>query len=147
MFRFDVSTSSVMSTDNGHSTSPAGPLSPDLLDRMQRYWAAANYLTVAQIYLRENPLLREPLVPDHVKPRLLGHWGTSPGLNLIYVHLNRLIKERDASVIYLAGPGHGGPALVAQSYLEGVYSEVYPQVSQDLSGIRTLCRRFSTPDG
>src|SRR6185503_17961825 len=146
-YEFDTRISSAVSTANGHEQAAVGPLSPELLDQMQRYWAAANYLTVAQIYLRENPLLREPLQADHVKPRLLGHWGTSPGLNLIYVHLNRLIKERDANVIYLAGPGHGGPALVAQSYLEGVYSEVYPQVSQDLAGIRTLCRRFSTPDG
>ena len=101
---------------------------------MQRYWHAANYLTVAQIYLQDNPLLREPLRPEHIKPRLLGHWGTSPGLSLIYVHLNRLIKERDANVIYLAGPGHGGPALVAHAYLEGTYSEVYPEVTQDLAG-------------
>ncbi|HZO27082.1 MAG TPA: phosphoketolase family protein, partial [Chloroflexota bacterium] len=114
---------------------------------MQRYWQAVNYLTVAQIYLRDNPLLREPLRPDHIKPRLLGHWGTSPGLSLIYVHLNRLIKERDASVIYLAGPGHGGPALVAHAYLEHTYSEVYPDVSEDMAGLLRLCRRFSAPGG
>jgi xylulose-5-phosphate/fructose-6-phosphate phosphoketolase len=114
---------------------------------MQRYWHAANYLTVAQIYLQENPLLREPLRPEHIKPRLLGHWGTSPGLSLIYIHLNRLIRERDANVIYLAGPGHGGPALVGHAYLEGTYSEVYPEVSQDVAGLRLLCRRFSTPGG
>ena len=125
----------------------AGPLSPGLLRQMQRYWHAANYLTVAQIYLLENPLPREPLRPEHIKPRLLGHWGTSPGLSLIYVHLNRLINERGASAIYLAGPGHGGPALVALAYLEGTYSEVYPQVGQDLAGLRHLCRRFSTPGG
>ncbi|HYW89912.1 MAG TPA: phosphoketolase family protein, partial [Chloroflexota bacterium] len=114
---------------------------------MQRYWCAANYLTIAQIYLLENPLLREPLQPEQIKPRLLGHWGTSPGLSLIYVHLNRLINERDANVIYLAGPGHGGPALVANAYLEGTYSEVYPEVTQGVAGLRSLCRRFSTPGG
>ncbi|HZS91081.1 MAG TPA: phosphoketolase family protein [Chloroflexota bacterium] len=114
---------------------------------MQRYWQAANYLTVGQIYLQANPLLRQPLRPEHIKPRLLGHWGTSPGLNLIYVHLNRLIKEHDANVIYLAGPGHGGPALVANVYLEGTYSEFYPRISQDAQGMRDLFRQFSTPGG
>jgi xylulose-5-phosphate/fructose-6-phosphate phosphoketolase len=114
---------------------------------MLRYWDAVNYLTVAQIYLLENPLLREPLRPEHIKPRLLGHWGTSPGLSLIYIHLNRLIKERDANVIYLTGPGHGGPALVAHAYLEHTYSEVYPEVSEDVAGLRNLCRRFSAPGG
>ena len=109
-----------------HRAAVEGPLSPELLDRMQRYWQAANYLTVGQIYLQANPLLREPLRPEHIKPRLLGHWGTSPGLSFIYVHLNRLITEHDADVIYLAGPGHGGPALVANVYLEGTYSEIYP---------------------
>jgi xylulose-5-phosphate/fructose-6-phosphate phosphoketolase len=118
-----------------------------MLNQMLRYWDAANYLTVAQIYLMENPLLREPLRPEQIKPRLLGHWGTSPGLSLIYIHLNRLIKERDANVIYLAGPGHGGPALVAHAYLEHTYSEIYPEVSEDLVGLRHLCRRFSTPGG
>ena len=147
MYTFDVRLSSAVSTADGHGVPVGGPLSPDLLDRMQRYWHAANYLTVAQIYLLENPLLREPLRPEHVKPRLLGHWGTSPGLSLIYVHLNRLITERDANVIYLAGPGHGGPALVGHAYLEGTYSEVYPQVTEDVAGLRTLCRRFSTPGG
>src|SRR5688500_13436420 len=114
---------------------------------MQRYWQAANYLTIGQIYLQANPLLRESLRPEHIKPRLLGHWGTSPGLNLIYVHLNRLIAERDANVIYLAGPGHGGPALVANVYLEGTYSEVYPEIGQDADGMRRLFRQFSTPGG
>ena len=102
-------------------------LDPNRLQNLHRYWQAANYLTVGQIYLQENPLLREPLRPEHIKPRLLGHWGTSPGLSFIYVHLNRLIQEHDANVIYLAGPGHGGPALVANVYLEGTYSEIYPQ--------------------
>jgi xylulose-5-phosphate/fructose-6-phosphate phosphoketolase len=147
VYEFDVRTSSAVKTVDGVVAETRGPLSPTLLSRMQRYWNAANYLTVAQIYLRENALLREPLQREHIKPRLLGHWGTSPGLNLIYVQLNRLITERDANVIYLAGPGHGGPALVGQAYLEGTYSEVYPEVSQDLAGLRLLCRRFSTPGG
>jgi xylulose-5-phosphate/fructose-6-phosphate phosphoketolase len=146
-YEFDVSISSAVARADGRATDVRGPLAPALLERMQRYWAAANYLTIAQIYLRENPLLREPLRSEQIKPRLLGHWGTSPGLSLIYVHLNRLIKEHDANVIYLAGPGHGGPALVAQAYLEGTYSEVYPEVSRDLAGLRRLCRRFSTPGG
>ena len=111
------------------------------------YWLAANYLTVGQIFLRANPLLREPLRPEHIKPRLLGHWGTSPGLNLLYVHLNRLIVERNASIIYLAGPGHGGPAVVANVYLEGVYSDVYPHIARDTAGMTALFQQFSTPGG
>ena len=126
---------------------PAGPLPPDLLNRMQRYWSAANYLTAAQIYLRENPLLREPLAAGHIKPRLLGHWGTSPGLNFIYLHLNRLIRERGTEVLYVAGPGHGGPALNANAYLEGSYTEVRPEVTLDAPGMRLLFRQFSTPGG
>jgi xylulose-5-phosphate/fructose-6-phosphate phosphoketolase len=114
---------------------------------LDAYWRAANYLTVGQIYLQANPLLREPLRPAHIKPRLLGHWGTSPGLSFIYVHLNRLIVESDASVIYLAGPGHGGPAILANVYLEGTYSEIYPAVTQDAEGMRRLFRQFSTPGG
>ncbi len=117
------------------------------LDRLIAYWEAANYLTVAQIYLQANPLLREPLRPEHIKPRLLGHWGTSPGLNLVYVHLNRLIRSTGADVLYVAGPGHGGPAIVANVYLEGTYSEIYPEVSQDEVGLLRLVRRFSTPGG
>jgi xylulose-5-phosphate/fructose-6-phosphate phosphoketolase len=117
------------------------------MGQMDRYWHAANYLTVAQIYLLDNPLLREPVNPQHIKPRLLGHWGTSPGLSLLYIHLNRLINEHDANMIYLTGPGHGGPALVALAYLEGTYSAIYPEVTQDLAGLRLLCRRFSTPGG
>jgi xylulose-5-phosphate/fructose-6-phosphate phosphoketolase len=117
------------------------------LNLMQRYWDAANYLTVGQIYLQANPLLREPLRPEHIKPRLLGHWGTSPGLSFIYLHLNRLIQDHDVNMIYLAGPGHGGPALVANVYLEGTYSEVYPQITQDAEGMRHLFRQFSTPGG
>jgi xylulose-5-phosphate/fructose-6-phosphate phosphoketolase len=118
----------------------------ELLD-IDAYWRAANYLTVGQIYLQDNALLREPLQAKHVKPRLLGHWGTSPGLSLIYVHMNRAIKARDLDAIYLAGPGHGGPAVIANVYLEGTYSEVYPNVSADLPGMRALFRQFSTPGG
>ena len=151
-YRFDVTTSSAVESTgeprtNAQETPVVGPLAPALLHQTERYWHAVNYLTVAQIYLRENPLLREPLRREHIKPRLLGHWGTSPGLSLVYVHLNRLITERDANVIYLTGPGHGGPALVALAYLEGTYSEIYPEVTQDLAGVRQLCRRFSTPGG
>ncbi len=150
MYQFDTAISSAVVAD-GVAPAPAGPidgpLSADELALMQRYWQAANYLTVGQIYLQANPLLRQPLRPEHIKPRLLGHWGTSPGLNLIYVHLNRLIKEHDANVIYLAGPGHGGPALVANVYLEGTYSEFYPRISQDAQGMRDLFRQFSTPGG
>jgi xylulose-5-phosphate/fructose-6-phosphate phosphoketolase len=130
------------------SESPAvSPLTPEFAARMQRYWQAANYLTAGQIYLRDNPLLREPLKPEHIKPRLLGHWGTSPGLSFVYVHLNRIITERDANIIYLAGPGHGGPAIVANVYLEGTYTEVYPLITRDLEGLRRLFRQFSTPGG
>jgi xylulose-5-phosphate/fructose-6-phosphate phosphoketolase len=116
----------------------AATLSKTQLELMDAYWRASNYLTVGQIYLQENSLLREALRPEHIKPRLLGHWGTSPGQNFIYVHLNRLIKETDANIIYVCGPGHGGPAIVAQTYLEGTYSEVYPHISRDLDGLRRL---------
>jgi xylulose-5-phosphate/fructose-6-phosphate phosphoketolase len=123
------------------------PLTPDLLRKMHAYWRAANYLSVGQIYLLANPLLREPLRLEHVKPRLLGHWGTTPGLNFIYLHMNRVIKERDLDAIYVTGPGHGGPGLVANAYLEGTYSETYPNVSQDEEGLRLLFRQFSFPGG
>src|SRR5258708_28098896 len=109
------------------------------------YWRASNYLTIGQIYLQDNPLLREPLRAEHIKPRLLGHWGTSPGQNFVYVHLNRLIKEHDASIIYVSGPGHGGPAIVAQGYLEGTYSEFFPEITQDFGGMRRLFRPVLTP--
>jgi xylulose-5-phosphate/fructose-6-phosphate phosphoketolase len=125
----------------------AGPLSPEQVRLLDAYWRAANYLSVGQIYLLDNPLLREPLKPGHVKPRLLGHWGTTPGLNFIYAHMNRLISERDLNVLYVTGPGHGGPGLVANAYLEGTYSEVYPNVSQDAEGMRRLFRQFSFPGG
>ncbi len=124
-----------------------GTIDPHRLDVMNAYWRAANYLTVGQIYLQDNPLLREPLLPEHIKPRLLGHWGTSPGLNFIYVHLNRLIQDTGASVLFMVGPGHGGPAVLANVYLEGTYSEVYPHISQDIEGMRRLFRQFSTPGG
>jgi xylulose-5-phosphate/fructose-6-phosphate phosphoketolase len=124
-----------------------GPLPPDLLEKMHLYWQAANYLTVGQIYLQANPLLREPLRPEHIKPRLLGHWGTSPALSFIYVHLNRLIEQHNLDMIYLAGPGHGGPAIVAQVYLEGTYSQIYPEITQDAPGMRRLFRQFSAPGG
>ncbi|MGZ4598695.1 MAG: phosphoketolase family protein [Oryzihumus sp.] len=121
-------------------------LDPDL-QAVDLWWRAANYCAVGQIYLLDNPLLREPLRPEHVKPRLLGHWGTSPGLNLVYAHLNRLIRERDLDAIFIAGPGHGGPAVVANTWLEGTYTEVYPQVGQDEEGMRRLFRQFSFPGG
>jgi xylulose-5-phosphate/fructose-6-phosphate phosphoketolase len=123
------------------------PLTSEDLRLMNAYWRAANYLSVGQIYLLDNPLLREPLLIDHVKPRLLGHWGTTPGLNFIYVHLNRVIRARDLNVLYIAGPGHGGPGVVANTYLEGTYSEVYPEISQDAGGLRKLFKQFSFPGG
>ena len=124
-----------------------GPLSVDELRRIDAYWRAANYLAVGQIYLLDNPLLREPLKPEHVKPRLLGHWGTTPGLNFLYVHLNRIINKYDLNVLYVAGPGHGGPALVANTWLEGSYSEFYPNVARDAEGMQRLFRQFSFPGG
>src|ERR671939_1611415 len=127
---------------------PGAPrLSAEQVEAINAYWRAANYLSVGQIYLMDNPLLREPLQPEHVKPRLLGHWGTTPGLNFIYAHLNRAIRARDLNVIYVCGPGHGGPGMVANSYLEGSYSERYPSVSQDAEGMRRLFKQFSFPGG
>ena len=122
-------------------------LSPGELDRIDAYWRAANYLSVGQIYLLDNPLLREPLRIEHIKPRLLGHWGTTPGLNLVYAHMNRVIVRHDLDAIFVAGPGHGGPAVVANTYLEGTYSEIYPEVSLDEAGLRRLFRQFSFPGG
>ena len=119
----------------------------DLLSRMDAYWRAANYLSVGQIYLLDNPLLREPLRPEHIKPRLLGHWGTTPGQNFAYVHLNRVIKRYDLDMFYISGPGHGGPALVANTYLEGTYSDVYPAVTRDEAGLTILFKQFSFPGG
>jgi xylulose-5-phosphate/fructose-6-phosphate phosphoketolase len=123
------------------------PSSADELKRMDAYWRAANYLSVGQIYLYDNPLLREPLKAGHIKPRLLGHWGTTPGLNFIYVHMNRVIRKLDLDVIYITGPGHGGPGLVANTYLEGTYSEIYPNISQDEEGMKRLFTQFSFPGG
>jgi len=137
-----------MTTFNSNVESPDNaPLDADELRRMNAYWRAANYLSVGQIYLLDNALLQEPLKIEHVKPRLLGHWGTTPGLNFIYVHFNRAIKARDLSVIYVTGPGHGGPGLVANTYLEGTYSEVYPDISPDAEGMKKLFRQFSFPGG
>ena len=123
------------------------PLSAELLSKMNAYWRAANYLSVGQIYLYDNPLLKKPLNLRHVKPRLLGHWGTTPGLNFIYVHLNRIIKKYDLNIIYVTGPGHGGPGIVANTYLEGTYSELYPNISQDEQGMKKLFTQFSFPGG
>ena len=117
---------------------PIVPASDALLDDLDAYWRAANFLSVGQIYLYDNPLLLEPLRPEHIKPRLLGHFGTTPGLNFVYAHLNRLIVEHDLDMIYVAGPGHGGPGMVANAYLEGTYSEVYPRISEDEAGLRSL---------
>jgi xylulose-5-phosphate/fructose-6-phosphate phosphoketolase len=124
-----------------------GPLSANDLRATDAYWRAANYLSVGQIYLLDNPLLRQPLAVKHIKPRLLGHWGTTPGLNFIYVHLNRAIQRHELDVIYIAGPGHGGPAMVANTYLEGTYSELYPEVSRDAEGMQKLFKQFSFPGG
>ncbi len=123
------------------------PLSPELLHKMDAYWRAANYLSVGQIYLYDNPLLKKPLELAHVKPIVVGHWGTTPGQNFIYVHLNRVIKKYDLDMFYIAGPGHGGPALVANTYLEGTYSEIYPNVSEDEVGLQRLFKQFSFPGG
>src|SRR5438876_42673 len=127
--------------------SPSGPMTPEELRVTDAWWRAANYLSVGQIYLLDNPLLRKPLALEHVKPRLLGHWGTTPGLNLVYAHTNRAIRARNLNAIYVTGPGHGGPGLVANTYLEGTYSEVYPHVTQDEAGMRRLFRQFSFPGG
>ena len=123
------------------------PLSPGLLRKMHAYWRAANYLSVGQIYLFDNPLLKKPLKLEHIKPRLLGHWGTTPGLNFIYVHLNRIIKQYDLNMLYVTGPGHGGPGIVANTYLEGSYTEFYPEISQDELGLKRLFKQFSFPGG
>src|SRR5580698_1908555 len=123
------------------------PISDQQLSLIDAYWRASNYLTVGQIYLMANPLLRQPLLAEHIKPRLLGHWGTSPGQNFVYVHLNRLIGEHDVNVIYISGPGHGGPSVMAHTYLEGTYSEIYPRIAEDAEGMRLLFRQFSSPGG
>ncbi|MDX6259874.1 MAG: xylulose-5-phosphate/fructose-6-phosphate phosphoketolase, partial [Kribbellaceae bacterium] len=125
----------------------ATPLSDEELQGLDAYWRAANYLSVGQIYLLANPLLTEPLRPEHIKPRLLGHWGTTPGLNLIYTHLNRVIRQREREFMYVIGPGHGGPAIVANSWLEGSWTATYPSTGQDLAGLTKLFRQFSFPGG
>src|SRR3954447_8910870 len=134
-------------TGDGSKAAAAGPLSAEDLRKMHAYWRAANYVSVGQIYLMDNPLLKEPLQLKHVKPRLLGHWGTSSGQNFLYVHLNRVIKEYDLNMLYISGPGHGGPALVGNAYLEGTYSEVYPNIGQDEAGLKRLFTQFSFPGG
>jgi XFP N-terminal domain len=140
--------------DEAHSISAYGParstiqgrpLEPAELQRMQAYWNATLFLSAAMIYLRDNPLLREPLKAEHVKRRLLGHWGSDPGMSLTYIHLNRVIKKYDLNVIFLAGPGHGAPALISNVYLEGTYSEIYSDVSEDTDGLRLLFKQFSFP--
>ena len=138
---FAASTGQALSSDSKH------PLSSEELRKMHAYWRAANYLSVGQIYLLQNPLLRVPLKVEHIKPRLLGHWGTTPGLNFIYLHFNRLIKKLDLNAIYIAGPGHGGPGMVANTFLEGTYSELYPHISQTEEGLGRLFKQFSFPGG
>ena len=123
------------------------PLTAEELRKMDAWWRAANYLSVGQIYLYDNPLLRQPLKLEHIKPRLLGHWGTTPGLNFIYVHCNRLINKYDLDMIYVTGPGHGGPGLVANTYLEGTYSEFWPHITEDADGMKRLFKQFSFPGG
>src|SRR5246500_1133680 len=142
-----TSTAVKRKSDDGAQAAAAGPLSAEELLRMPASWRAANSLSVGQIYLMDNPLLKEPLQLRHVKPRLLGHWGTTSGQNFLYVHLNRVIKEYDLNMLYISGPGHGGPALVANAYLEGTYSEVYPNVGQDEAGLKRLFTQFSFPGG
>jgi xylulose-5-phosphate/fructose-6-phosphate phosphoketolase len=128
-------------------STPTQSLSQQDLALIDAYWRAANYLSVGQIYLLDNPLLHDPLRAEHIKSRLLGHWGTTPGLNLLYAHMNRVIKQRDLNALYVTGPGHGGPGLVANAYLEGTYSEVYSHIGQDEDGLRALFRQFSFPGG
>src|SRR5262249_12491308 len=132
---------------SSNEVSGVASASASLLEQMDAYWRAANYLSVGQIYLLDNPLLRQPLEPRHIKPRLLGHWGTTPGQNLIYVHLNRVIRQYDLDMIYISGPGHGGPALVGNVYLEGTYTEIYPDITRDEAGLRKLFKQFSFPGG
>ena len=144
----DLIEQNVQAKDNGlKPLNGSEPLPPDQLRKINAYWRAANYLSVGQIYLYDNPLLREPLKLAHVKPLVVGHWGTTPGQNFIYVHLNRVIKKYDLDMFYVAGPGHGGPAIVGNIYLEGTWSEVYPNVSQDEAGLKKLFTQFSFPGG
>src|SRR5437016_4636225 len=133
--------SQVVAGPRGSTANPV--LSPEELRKIDAYWRAANYLSAGQIYLYDNALLREPLKIEHVKPRLLGHWGTTPGLNFIYIHLNRVIKQRDLNMMFVTGPGHGAPGIVANTYLEGTYSEFYPSISRDAEGLKRLFTQFS----
>src|SRR2546429_3854245 len=135
------------SSKNAKRQRPTATLSAKEVAAIDRYWRAANYLSVGQIYLLDNPLLEQPLSLEHIKPRLLGHWGTTPGLNFIYVHLDRIIKKYDLEMIYIAGPGHGGPGVVANGYLEGTYSELYPDISHADEGLEQLFQQFSFPAG
>src|SRR3989440_1041370 len=134
-------------TDAAPDVKRAHPLTAEELRLTHAYWRAANYLSVGQIYLLDNPLLTRELTLDDIKPRLLGHWGTTPGLNFIYAHMNRVIAARGLSTIYITGPGHGGPGLVANAYLDGTYSEVYPGIPRTEDGMRRLFRQFSFPGG
>src|SRR5881296_602955 len=136
-----------MTPSSTESSAATQPLSLEELRKMNAYWRAANYLSVGQIYLYANPLLREPLKLEHIKPRLLGHWGTTPGLNFVYVHLNRIIRMYNLNVIYICGPGHGGPGMVANTYLEGTYSEIYTAIQQNEEGMKRLFKQFSFPGG
>src|SRR3954469_1560090 len=129
------------------AVSAPSALDKDQFALLDAWWRAANYLSVGQIYLLDNPLLREPLELRHIKPRLLGHWGTTPGLNFVYAHMNRVIKSRDLDAIFVTGPGHGGPGLVANTYLEGTYSEIYPSIDHSAEGLHRLFRQFSFPGG
>src|SRR5258708_19141971 len=151
MDRLDVNCVPAWSNGGGvrmqRETAPDSQRTVNDLALLARYWRAANYLPGGQIYLLDTPLLREPLRPEHIKPRLLGHWGTTPGLNFVYAHLNRAIRARDLNVIYVCGPGHGGPGMVANTYLEGSYSEIYPDIGRDADGLRKLFRQFSFPGG
>ena len=145
--KMDARSRKPRSVSQNQEPTRANVLSGKERSSMDAYWRAANYLSVGQIYLYDNPLLKQPLTKEHIKPRLLGHWGTTPGLNFIYVHLNRVIKKHDLDMIYITGPGHGGPGLVANAYLEGTYSEVYPNISPDEAGMKRLFTQFSFPGG
>src|SRR5436190_6679038 len=147
MKEFDTAKDTTRSVVESTRASKNGPLDADLFRKMDAWWRAANYLSVGQTYLYDNPLLKESLRKEHVKPRLVGHWGTTPGLNFIYVHLNRVIAERDLSMIYIIGPGHGGPGIVANTWLEGTYSEIYPNMPQNEEGMKKLFKQFSFPGG
>ena len=138
---------SLSARGKARSTVPGAPLTADELRKTDAYWRTCNYLSLGMIYLLDNPLLREPLGSEHIKNRLLGHWGSSPGLSFIYIHLNRLIKKYDLDMIFLAGPGHGAPGVLGPCYLEGSYSEVYPEKSEDIDGLREFFKQFSFPGG